>query len=123
MTSWWNIKLTKWHVDEMTCWQNDILTKWHDDKTTSWWNYKLTKWHVHKMACWQNDLLTKCPGTNKLAKFYFGVRVNLKCPRKTFLKVWLMQYSPLGATTFDTPAFRVTPVCIIATLSITLFRV
>jgi len=59
MSSWQNVKFTKWQVDKMTSWQNCKLTKWQVDKTVSWRNVKLTKWQVDKMTSWQNCKLTK----------------------------------------------------------------
>jgi hypothetical protein len=47
MTSWWDGKLTKWHV-------KSTLMKWQVDKMAGWQNEQ-----VDLKASWQNDTLMK----------------------------------------------------------------
>ncbi len=54
MSSWWNVKLVKWPIDETARLQHGKFRKLGDDAKTSWW-----KWQVDEMASWWNGKLMK----------------------------------------------------------------
>ncbi len=50
MTSLWNLRLTKWQVNQTARKQSDKLMKLQVNNMTNLWNGKLTKWQVYEMT-------------------------------------------------------------------------